>query len=172
MSFGVLKLWRQARGVRYSAAMLSLKDIDLDMLTSAMESADSWDLQWWLDPATGQIELRGAAVDGGLSPEELEERGAVQVAAADSHRGYRDMEDFIATLEDEHARATLLRVIERDRPFRRFKDAVRGDAEIGRAWSDFHDQRMRHHAITWLLAEGLIDEQEARGALPQDQRIR
>jgi hypothetical protein len=151
--------------------MLSLKDIDLDMLTTAMESADSWDLQWWLDPASGRIELSGSAIDGGLSPEELEDRGAVHVPAADSHRGYRDMEDFIATLEDEHARATLFRAIERDRPFRRFKDAVYGDPRIGRAWSEFHDQRLRHHAIAWLLAEGLINEQEARRALPQDERI-
>jgi hypothetical protein len=168
MPLGVLQLWRQAGWIRYSAAMLSLKDIDLDMLTSAMESADSWDLQWWLDPATGQIELSGAAVDGSLSPEELEERGAVPVETADSRRGYRDMEDFIATVEDEHARATLLRAIERPHPFRCFRDAVYRYPAIGRAWSDFHDQRMRHHAITWLLAEGLINEQEARGALPED----
>ncbi|MET1156810.1 hypothetical protein [Arthrobacter sp.] len=52
-----------------------------------MDSADSWEFQWWLDSATGQVELSGAAVDGGLSPDELEERGAVQVATADSRRG-------------------------------------------------------------------------------------
>jgi len=150
--------------------MLSLKDIDLDMLTSAMENAD-WDFQCWLDPATGQIELTGAAVDGGLSSEELEERGALPVAAADPRRGYRDMEDFIATVEDEHARATLIRAIEQPHPFRRFKDAVYNSPEIGRAWSDFHDQRLRHHAITWLLAEGLITQQEARDALAQDRPI-
>jgi hypothetical protein len=171
MSFIALRLWQLAGWVRYSAAMLSLTHIDLDMLTTAMENADSWDFQWWLDPATGQIELSGADVDGGLSAEELEERGAVRVATADSRRGYRDMQDFIATLEDERTRATLLRAIERNRPFHRFKEAVYRDPEIGRAWSDFHDQRMRHHAIIWLLAEGLINEQEARDALPEDPPI-
>ncbi|TJY72578.1 hypothetical protein E4J89_02610 [Arthrobacter sp. CAU 1506] len=150
--------------------MLSLKDIDLDMLTSAMENADR-DFQCWLDPSTGQIELSGAAVDGGLSSEELEERGALPVVRADPRRGYRDMEDFIATVEDEHVRATLIRALERPRPFRHFKDAVYNYPDVGRAWSDFHDQRMRHHAITWLLAEGLINQQEATEALAQDRPI-
>jgi hypothetical protein len=55
--------------------MLSLKDIDLDMLTTAMENA-SYEMQWWLDPDTGELELTGETVDEGLSPEELEERGS------------------------------------------------------------------------------------------------
>jgi hypothetical protein len=147
--------------------MLSLKDIDLDMLTTAMENA-SYEMQWWLDPDTGELELTGDMVDEGLSPEELEERGYVAVEMADSHRGYRDMEDFISTLEDEKVRAALFRAIERKRPFRHFKDALYDYPKVQEGWYAFHERRMRHHAVTWLLSEGLIDEQEARGELGED----
>ena len=147
--------------------MLSLKDIDLDMLTTAMENA-SYEMQWWLDPDTGELELTGDMVDEGLSPEELEERGFVAVEMADSHRGYRDMEDFIDTLEDEKVRAALFRAIERQRPFRHFKDALYDYPKVQDDWYAFHEKRMRHHAITWLLSEGLIDEQEAQDALSKE----
>ncbi|MCW2134422.1 UPF0158 family protein [Arthrobacter sp. VKM Ac-2550] len=143
--------------------MLSLKNIDMDMLTTAMENA-SYDMRWWLDRDTGELEMSGDMVDEGLSPEELEERDFV-VVEADSHRSYRDMEDFIATLEDERVRAALFRAIERNRPFRHFKDALYDYPKVQEDWYAFHEKRMRHHAITWLLSEGLIDEQEAQGAL-------
>ncbi|NMR28535.1 UPF0158 family protein [Crystallibacter degradans] len=143
--------------------MLRLKDIDMDMLTTAMENA-SYDMRWRLDRDTGELELSGDMVDEGLSPEELEERDLV-VVEADSHRSYRDMEDFIATLEDERVRAALFRAIERKRPFRHFKDVLYDYPKVQEDWYAFHEKRMRHHAITWLLSEGLIDEQEAQGTL-------
>lgn len=134
-----------------------------------MESFDTLDLQWWLDPTTGQLEMSGDAVDGALSAEQLEERGSIPVEPADSHRGYRDMEDFIATVQDERARAALLRAIERNRPFRRFKDTLYNYPDVGKDWYAFHDQSMIRHAITWLIAESVIDEHEARHALEEGQ---
>lgn len=129
--------------------MLSLKNIDLDMLTTAMENA-SYEMQWWLDPDTGGLELTGDMVDEGLLPEQLEERGYVAVEMADSHRGYRDMEDFIATLEDEKARAALFHAIERKRPFRHFKGrAVRlppGPGRLVRLPRKAHAPPRRHLA--------------------------
>ncbi len=125
-------------------------------------------MQWWLDPDTGELELTGDMVDEGLSSEELEERGFVAVEMADSHRGYRDMEDFIATLEDEKVRAALFRATERKRPFRHFKDALYDYPKVQEGWYAFHEKRMRHHAVSWLLSEGLIEEQEARGELGED----
>jgi hypothetical protein len=112
--------------------------------------------------------LTGDMVDEGLSSEELEERCFVAVEMADSHRGYRDMEDFIATLEDEKVRAALFHAIERKRPFRHFKDALYDYPKVQEGWYAFHEKRMRHHAVTWLLSEGLIEEQEARGELGED----
>ena len=147
--------------------MVSIEAIDMDMLITAMEISDTFDTQWWLDPTTGQIEMTGEGVDDPFPEWELEQRGAVPIPPADSHRGYRDMEDFIATLDDEQLRAALIHAIEGKRPFRRFKDALHLHPKVRDDWYAFHEKRMRHHAITWLVAEGLVDQAEARRTLEQ-----
>ncbi|EMY34470.1 hypothetical protein D477_009415 [Arthrobacter crystallopoietes BAB-32] len=145
--------------------MRSIQGIDIDMLITAMEISDSFEGQWWLDPATGQVEMTGEDVDDSLPRWELEEHGAVPIPPDDPQRGYRDMKDFIATLDDEQVRAALMHAIEGKRPYRRFKDAVYQYPKVRDDWYAFHQQRMRHHAITWLVAEGLVDPAEARWAL-------
>jgi Uncharacterised protein family (UPF0158) len=147
--------------------MRSIQGIDVDMVITAMEISDTFEGQWWLDPTTGQVEMTGEDVDDSVPEWELEERGAVPIPPDDSHRGYRDMQDFIATLDDEQVRATLHHAIEGKRPYRRFKDAIYHYPKIRDDWYAFHQNRMRHHAITWLVAEELIDPAEAQQALAE-----
>lgn len=146
--------------------MLSLNDVDLDMLTTAMED-HSYDFRWWLDPQTGQLDMAGDDVDHALSEDELEERGAIFVEPVESHEGYRDMEDFIDGLEDQHAREALLAAINRNRPFRHFKDKLYDFPMLQGQWYAFHEARMRRRAIEWLVFVGVVDEQEARSALEE-----
>lgn len=148
--------------------MLSIQAIDMDMLITAMEISDTFEAQWWLDPTSGQVEMTGQDVDDSLPEDELEEHGAVPIPPVDSHRGYRDMKDFIATLDDEQVRAVLSHALDGKRPFRHFKDAVYTYPKVRDGWYAFHQKRMRHHAITWLLAEGLVDRTEAQRALDED----
>ena len=148
--------------------MISIETVDMDMLVTAMEMDDTFDAQWWLDPTTGQVEMTGDDVDDSMPEDELEEHGAVPIPAADGHRGYRDMQDFIATVDDEPARAALLHAIDGKRPFRRFKDTIYTYPKIRDDWYAFHQARMRRHAIAWLLAERLVDRTEAERALAED----
>jgi hypothetical protein len=144
--------------------MLSLNDIDLDMLIAGMED-NSYAFRWWLDPQTGQVDMAGDGVDDAPSEEELEERGALFVEPVQSHEGYRDMEDFIADVEDQDAWEALQGAINRSRPFRHFKDALYDYPELQGGWHAFHDERMRRRAIEWLASVGVIDAQEAQRAL-------
>ncbi|MCG2620878.1 UPF0158 family protein [Arthrobacter sp. I2-34] len=146
--------------------MLSLNEIDMDMLTTAMEN-HGYDFRWWLDPQTGQLDMAGDSVDDALSEEELEERGAIFVEPVESHEGCADMEDFIDGLEDQRAREALLAAINRSRPFRHFKDTLYDFPELQDQWYAFHEARMRRRAIEWLVYVGVVDEQEAQRALEE-----
>ncbi|WP_336714426.1 UPF0158 family protein [Arthrobacter sp. USHLN218] len=147
--------------------MLSIDAVDMDMLITAMEISDTFEAQWWLDPSTGQVEMTSDDAGNSLPGWDLDGHGAVPIPPDDTQRGYRDMRDFIATLDDEQVRAALLHAIEGKRPYRRFKDAVYHYPKVRDDWYTFHQKRMRNHAITWLIAEQLVDPAEAQQALAQ-----
>jgi Uncharacterised protein family (UPF0158) len=71
-----------------------------------------------------------------------------------SREGYRDMELFIASVEDP-GRAERLAVAIRGRgAFRRFKDELaRWPGELER-WHAFSEERQRGRARSWLAAAG------------------
>lgn len=87
--------------------------IDLDELCSAMENS-SYEHEYHLDFETGEILFISDYVDDeesdrlrhkiGEEPERYEE-----IPRVESYEGYGDMEDFIATVQDEHL-AELLQV--------------------------------------------------------------
>lgn len=65
-----------------------------------------------------------------------------------SHVGYQDMEEFISTVEDERSSDLLLGAINRNRPFRRFKETLIDLPELRDQWFVFHDRTMRRRAIS------------------------
>lgn len=139
--------------------MLSLDAIDLEDVALALEHQTDYDSFWWIDPDTGEVGfwLRDAAEE---SSEELEERGVISIDPMGSSVGYRDMEDYISTVDDGRARDLLQRAITRNRPFRRFKDALLDLPELRDQWFAFHDQIMRRRAIEWLTDAGIVDRTE------------
>jgi len=60
--------------------------------------------------------------------------------------GYRIMEDFIFTVEEEQLRDRLLEALNSKKPFRYFRATVE-DSPLCDAWYDFKDARMKE----WLL---------------------
>ena len=101
-----------------------------------------------------------AAIDYGLETgEEDEETGDdperwLAVHGEGSREGYRDMELFIASVEDP-GRAERLAVAIRGRgAFRRFKDELaRRPGELER-WHAPSEERQRARARSWLAAAG------------------
>lgn len=143
--------------------MLDLDRVDLGELCSALEDNSPED-EWWLDPATGELELRSAYLDGAEGNEDLLER-LVLVDPIGSHEAYADMEDFATRVRDPRARDLLLRAIAGRGAFRRFKDTLLDFPELREAWFGFHDARMKRRAIAWLRDRELIPADVADGAL-------
>ena len=72
------------------------------------------------------------------------------IPKAESHEGYEDMEDFIATVEDEHLRELFEVAINGKGAFRRFKDVMARYPEERERWFCFKDDKMKEGALEWL----------------------
>jgi len=60
------------------------------------------------------------------------------------------MEDFIATVKDEHLVELLEVAINGRGAFRRFKDVLLRYPEERERWFQFKDERMQERALEWL----------------------
>jgi hypothetical protein len=131
----------------------SLK-IDLDELCSAMEDS-SYEHEYYLDLTTGEILFLSEYMDDeetGKLRERIEEEPDryERIPRAESHEGYEDMEDFIATIKDEHLAELLEVAINGRGAFRRFKDVLLRYPEERERWFQFKDERIEERARGWL----------------------
>lgn len=67
-----------------------------------------------------------------------------------SRDGYRDMEVFIETLEDEHLQELLEVAIRGKGAFRRFKDTLARYPDKLDAWYAFSDERDKQRMMDWF----------------------
>lgn len=74
------------------------------------------------------------------------------VGPGGSNDGYRDMEDFIATVSDRARADRLVTAIDGRGAFRRFKDTLARWPDEQRRWYRFSDERCRGRARRWLAA--------------------
>lgn len=79
----------------------------------------------------------------------------IGVPHADSHEAYRDMEDFIITVNDERLQRQLWRAISGRGAFRYFKDVLDGDRRERERWFAFKDARIEQRALDWLESQGI-----------------
>ena len=131
----------------------SLK-IDLDELCSAMEDS-SYEHEYYLDLTTGEILFLSEYMDDEETRklrERIEEEPDryEQIPRAESHEGYKDMEDFIATIKDKHLAELLEVAINGRGAFRRFKDVLLRYPEERERWFQFKDERIEERARGWL----------------------
>jgi len=128
--------------------------ICLDELCSAMEDS-SYEHSYYLDLKTGEIVL----VSDWMDEEEVERlRDRIedspdryrQIPKVESYEAYRDMEDFIATVEDEHLAELLEVAINGRGAFRRFKDVLLSYPEERERWFRFKEERTEQRALEWL----------------------
>jgi hypothetical protein len=71
-----------------------------------------------------------------------------------SHEGYRDMEDFIATVAEPGRADRLGIAIDGRGAFRRFKDTISRWPDEQERWYQFSDERRRGRARQWLSFAG------------------
>ena len=133
--------------------------IDLDELCLAMENS-SYECDYYLDLETGEIVFISDYMDD-ADLEELKDRidenpaRYEPIPKAESHEGYEDMVDFIATVEDEHLIELLEVAINGKGAFRRFKDILARYPEERERWYRFKDERMKERALSWLEDMGI-----------------
>lgn len=78
----------------------------------------------------------------------------------DSHEGYRDMQEYIWTLEDEHLSELLEVATQGSGAFRRFKNVLYDYSEAQDNWYKFRDAREQQRILDWLTSENIQPEFE------------
>jgi hypothetical protein len=128
--------------------------IGLDELYSAMENS-SYEVEYYLDLETGEILFVSEDMDDvetvKMKNQIEEELGRYElIPKAESYEGYRDMQAFITTVEDDHLSELLEVAINGKGAFRRFKDVLLNYPEERERWFQFKDDRMKERALEWL----------------------
>ena len=138
--------------------------IDLDELCSAMEDS-SYEHEYYLDLETGEILFLSEYGDD-KETEKLRDRiddkpeRYERIPKVESYDGYRDMEDFIAAVEEQHLVELLEVAINGKGAFRRFKDVLARYPEERERWFRFKDERMEQRALEWLDDIGVTVAQD------------
>ena len=140
------------------AAILRPLPVDLEELAGILEG-DPLSVGGGIDIRTGEVWPQ-AAIEYALETGEEDEDTAddperwLPVYGEGSREGYRDMELFIASVEDP-GRAERLAIAIRGRgAFRRFKDELAcWPGELER-WHALSEERQRGRARSWLTAAG------------------
>ena len=128
--------------------------IGLDELYDAMENS-SYEVEYYLDLETGEILFVSEGMDdeetGKLKNQIEEELDQYEpIPKVESFERYRDMQAFIATVEDDHLAELLEVAINGKGAFRRFKDVLLNYPEERERWFQFKDDRMKERALEWL----------------------
>ena len=128
--------------------------VDLEELGTALEDS-SYEHRYYLDLETGEIPLLSDYMDTDEA-QKLEDRLEEEpdryeaVPKTGSDEAYRDMEEFIGTVEDGHLRQLLEVAIDGRGAFRRFKDVLAGFAEEREEWFHFKEERLMERTREWL----------------------
>lgn len=107
-----------------------------------------------IDLSTGEFWPHTDSGYSGFEDEDAEERDWLWVEGRGSHDGYRDMEVFIAGIEDAVIADLLEVAIQGGGAFRRFKDTIGRWPDLSEAWFAFSDDRQRGRARAWLADRG------------------
>ena len=132
--------------------------IDLDELCSAMADS-SYEHEYYLDLETGEILFISDYMDDeetGKLKDQVEEDSDryERIPEAESHEGYEDMVEFIATVKDERLVELLEVAINGKGAFRRFKNVLLNYPEERESWFQFKDDRIEEKTLESSLFLG------------------
>lgn len=128
--------------------------VDLEELSFILEG-DGSSGDGRLDLLTGELWPESALEDAEELPEAEDPERWLYVACEGSHDGYRDMEDFIATVADDERADKLTIAISGPGAFGRFKDVLERWPEDQERFHAFTDERRRARARSWLVSAGI-----------------
>ncbi|HEY2925433.1 UPF0158 family protein [Piscinibacter sp.] len=121
-----------------------------DFIMALTFRMDSFDAANYLDRETGDIILVSDGVDEDMIPPDLEDNPRyLLIEPIESSDGFRIMEDFVATIDDEAVAERLASALQRPKPFRRFKDALFDDLALREAWFAFEAAAHAQLASQW-----------------------
>jgi len=132
----------------------------MSQLVEAMNYT-SYDIEYYLDMETGEVVPTGDAFEDmeefAEIHEAIEEESEryVYIDKVESWDAYRDMEDFIATVEDPGLKKLLLVAIDGKGAFRRFRNVIWEYPEESDRWFAFKDKRDRQRALRFLDSIGV-----------------
>ena len=131
-------------------------DVDLDELAEVLESNDVDGGA--LDLATGEV-WTASTIDyadetGEETPDLDDQARWLSVPADGPAEGYRDMQDFIASVDDPGIADRLRIAIDGQGAFRRFRDVLQRWESVEDNWYRFSDERRRARARAWLASTG------------------
>ncbi len=133
--------------------------IDFGDLRIALEDHGP-DTSWVLDTSTGEVLLLSDGVEDEDLPAPREEietdpKRFLPIEPRDSHEGWLDMKDFIATISDAGLREALYVAIAGKGAFRRFKDVLAGVPDERERWFRVHAERLERVLREWLQDNGI-----------------
>lgn len=140
--------------------MLDPDQLNIDELCFARDDR-TFGITWWIERATGAVRSRGPNGSGEAA---LEEDGWVLVDPTVPSEGYRDIADFVATVQHPRASDLLGRAIAGRGAFRRFKITLHEFPELRDRWFRFRDARSRRRALHWLAKRSLVSADAAESA--------
>ncbi|MDO8544300.1 MAG: UPF0158 family protein [Opitutaceae bacterium] len=76
----------------------------------------------------------------------------VSLPEPEPHEDFRDLEDFVATVQDPKVRAELEHALEGRGAFRRFRDVIHGTFRERQQWFKFKQQRLRERMTRWFAS--------------------
>ena len=129
--------------------------INLIDLTDAFDNSRIG-FEYYLDVKTGEIFYTS---DEAMDTDEIEEiyeriecetDRYLNIPIDSSRDGYRDMETFSNTVEDENLKEKLCIALNGRGAFRRFKDVLFGYPDKREEWFKFKDERLKHRVFEWL----------------------
>ena len=136
--------------------------IDLEELIMALEGWGSDQFRHFLDTETGEIiALIEDAEDYDEWCDKIDAAEPGRYCEIDklaSHQSFEVMEQFAVSLPESRDRRALIEALSRNKPFRRFKDAVHASLELRDCWFAFRDRAFAALARDWLEGEGIEPE--------------
>jgi tetratricopeptide (TPR) repeat protein len=132
--------------------------VDLGELAEALED-NALGHDWCLDLETGDVIPVFEDLEDDLLPvprEELEESPRfLNIPPRPSRDGWRDMADFVATVDDRALRQRLADAIEGKGAFGRFKKILQSAPAERDRWFEWEGERLKEEARAWLASEGI-----------------
>ncbi len=140
-----------------AAGVLRPLAVDLEELAMVLEG-DPVHGGGRIDLRTGEVwpqpAIEYAEESGELDEDEDDPGRWLWVECAGSGAGYRDMEQFISTIEDPEVADRLSIAITGRGAFRRFKDVLSRWPDLMTRWHGHAEDRQRGRARAWLAEEG------------------